>query len=71
MPCTEDNRSASCSSAPLTWTVNELCTGLFASSPSVAVHVTAVTPIGNVEPVAGLQLTGGVSPLSSVAVGGL
>lgn len=44
-------------------------TGLSASSPSAAVHVTVVVPIGNVEPEAGLQLTAGAEPSSSVAVG--
>jgi hypothetical protein len=50
--------------------VNFALTGLSESSPSVAdaLHVTVVVPIGKVDPDAGLQLTGGVWPPSSVAV---
>jgi hypothetical protein len=58
-------------SASLTVTEKLECTGLLASSLSVAVQVTVVTPTGNVEPEAWSQTTVGVSPDSSVAVGAL
>jgi hypothetical protein len=38
-------------------------------SESVAVHVTVVVPSGNVEPEAGVQVTGSVPSVGSVAVG--
>jgi hypothetical protein len=54
-----------------TVTVNVALTGLLASSQSVAVQVTVVVPIGKTEPEAGAQLTAGVSPPSSLALGGV
>lgn len=38
-------------------------------APVVALHVTGVAPIPNVEPEAGAQVTGSVPPAGSVAVG--
>src|SRR5579864_3758752 len=58
-------------SLSLTVTLKELDTGELMSSLSVAVHVTCVVPMANVDPEAGSQVTGTVSPPSSVAVGGV
>jgi len=59
--------------APLTVTVKLWLTELGVSSLSLAVQVTVVVPMANVLPEAGVQLTvgPGLSPLSSVAVGGV
>src|ERR1700730_7560867 len=54
-----------------TVTLNVWLTALGVSSASVAVHVTVVVPMGNVEPDAGEQATvaAGLSPASSTAEG--
>ena len=52
---------------PTTVTVNAC--GVALSYASVAVHVTVVAPIGNVEPGAGTHATSGSGVSSSVAVG--
>src|SRR5579862_6435609 len=59
--------------APLTTTWKFALTGLLVSSLSVAVQVTVVVPMAKVLPEAGVQDTAGpgLSPLSSVAVGGV
>jgi Ca2+/Na+ antiporter len=53
--------------ALLTVTVNDV--ELLFPFASVAVQVTVVVPIGNVEPDAGTQLTASVPSTTSVAVG--
>ncbi len=62
---------ASPRSVSSTVTVKLWLTVFGVSSASVAVHVTVVAPIANVEPDAGVQPTvaTGLSPASSTAVG--
>src|SRR5207244_10626635 len=65
-PVTADSRSASCSPAPLTWTMNEPEAVL--PVESVAVQLTVVSPIGNVLPEGGSQSTGTSPSTASVAL---
>ena len=71
-PLTSFARFASWSAAPATVTVKLAETVLGVSSASVAVQVTVVVPIANVEPDGVSQLTvAAVGSSGSVAVGGV